>query len=100
MRSRGNVHEDVSSTQAPYQVQLACACCYGRPVVESHIVSVLTCGAGQMRYKGPQGAVVQLDMTVMAHNGVALVRIHQQRLSKRGQKFRALWDALAARTLP
>jgi hypothetical protein len=70
--------------------QLACACGYSRPVVESHIASVLARGAGQIRYKGPQGAVVQLDMTVMASNGAALVRIRQQQLSKRAQKFRRL----------
>jgi hypothetical protein len=74
----------------PYQVQLACACGYSRPVVESHIASLLARGAGQMRYKGPQGAVVQLGMTVLASNGAALVRIRQQRLSKRAQKFRRL----------
>jgi hypothetical protein len=76
--------------RTPYQVQLACACGYSRPVVESHIASVLARGAGQIRYKGPQGAVVQLGMTVMAHNAAALVRIRQQRLSKRAQKFRRL----------
>jgi hypothetical protein len=76
--------------RTPYQVQLACACGYSRPVVESHIASVLARGAGHIRYKGPQGAVVQLGMTVMAHNAAALVRIRQQRLSKRAQKFRRL----------
>jgi hypothetical protein len=76
--------------RTPYQVQLACAGGYSRPVVESHIASVLARGAGQIRYKGPRGAVVQLGMTVMAHNAVALVRIRQQRLSKRAQKFRRL----------
>ena len=76
--------------RTPHQVQLACACGYSRPVVESHIASLLTRGAGQIRYKGPQGAVVQLGMTVMASNGAALVRIRQQRLSKRAQKFRRL----------
>lgn len=76
--------------RTPHQVQLACACGYSRPVVESHIASVLARGAGQIRYKGPQGAVVQLGMTVMAHNAAALVRIRQQRLSKRAQKFRRL----------
>jgi hypothetical protein len=45
---------------------------------------------GQMRSKGPQGAVVQLGMTVIASHGAALVRIRQQRLSKRAQKFRRL----------
>ena len=76
--------------RTPYQVQLACACGYSRPVVESHIASLLCRGAGQIRYKGPQGAVVQLGMTAMAYNGTALVRIRQQRLSKRAQKFRRL----------
>ena len=76
--------------RTPHQVQLACACGYSRPVVESHIASLLSRGAGEMRYKGPQGAVVQLGMTVMAHNGAALTRIRQQRLSKRAQKFRRL----------
>jgi len=76
--------------RTPHQVQLACACGYSRPVVESHIASVLARGAGQIRYKGPQGAVVQLGMAVMAHNGAVLVRIRQQRLSKRAQKFRRL----------
>jgi hypothetical protein len=58
--------------------------------VESHIASLLARGAGQLRYKGPQGAMVQLGMTVMAHNGAALQRIRQRRLSKRAQKFRRL----------
>ena len=76
--------------RTPYQVQLACACGYSRPVVESHIASLLARGADQVRYKGLEGAVVQLGMTVMAHNGAAMVRIRQQRLSKRAQKFRRL----------
>jgi hypothetical protein len=76
--------------RTPYQVHLASACGYSRPVVESHIASLLSRGAGQLRYKGPHGAVVQLGMTVMAYNGAALVRICQQRLSKRAQKFRRL----------
>jgi len=41
-------------------------------------------------YKGLEGAVVQMGMIVMAHNGAVLVRIRQQHLSKRGQKFRRL----------
>ena len=39
---------------------------------------------------GIQGAVIQMGMAVMAHNGAVLVRVGQQRLSKRGQKFRRL----------
>ena len=76
--------------RTPHQGQLACACGYSRPVVESPIASLLSRGAGQIRYKGLQGAVVQLSMTVMAHNGAAVVRIRQQRLSTRAQKFRRL----------
>ena len=82
--------------RTPHQVQLVCACGYSRPVVESHIASVRCRGAGQIRDKGPQGAVVQLGMTVMAHNGAAVVRIYQQRLSKRAQKFRR-WLGLRRR---
>ena len=74
--------------RTPQQVQLASACGYSRPVVESHIATLLSRGAGCLRYKGQQGAQVQLGMTVMAHNSAALVRIDQQRLSKRAQKFR------------
>ena len=76
--------------RTPYQVHLACASGYSRPVVESHIASLLSRGAGHMRYKGLEGAVVQQGMTVMAHNGAVIVRIRQQPLSKRAQKFRRL----------
>jgi len=81
---------NLNRKRTPHQVQLACACGYSRPVVESHIASLLVRGAGAIRYKGPQGAGVQLGMTVMAHNGASLMRIRQQRLSKRGPKFRRL----------
>jgi hypothetical protein len=76
--------------RTPQQVHLACACGFSRPVVESHIASLLSRGAGQMRYKGLPGAVVQQGMTVMAHNSATIVRIRQQQLSKRAQKFRRL----------
>lgn len=76
--------------RTPHQVHLACASGYSRPVVESHIATLMSRGAGHMRYKGLEGAVTQMGMTVMAHNGAVLVRIRQQRLSKRGQKFRRL----------
>ena len=59
-------------------------------MVASHIASLLSRGAGQVRYKGQPGAVLQQGMTVMAHNGATLVRIRQQHLSKRAQKFRRL----------
>src|SRR5918998_6595924 len=73
-----------------HQVHLACARGYSRPVIESHIATLMSRGAGEWRYKGLDGAVVQMGMIVMAHNGATLVRIRQQRLSKRGRKFRRL----------
>lgn len=76
--------------RTPYQVHLACASGYSRPVVESHIASLLSRGAGHMRYTGLEGAVVQQGMTVMAPNGAVIVRIRQQQLSKRAQKVRRL----------
>ena len=54
------------------------------------MASLLCRGAGQVRYKGPLGATVQEGMTAMAHNGAAMVRLRQQRLSKRAQTFRRL----------
>ena len=84
--------------RTPHQVRLACACGYSRPVVESHIASLLSRGAGHVRYKGHPGAVLQLGMTAMAHNGAVVVRIRQQRLSKRAQKFRR-WLGLRHRKI-
>ena len=43
-----------------------------------------------MRYKGLEGAVVQQGMTVMSSNGAVLVRIRQQKMTKRAQQFRRL----------
>jgi hypothetical protein len=77
-------------TRTPHQVHLACASGYSRPVVEGHIATLMARGADQMRYKGLTGAVIQMGMIVMAHNGAVLVRVRQQRLSKRGQKLRRL----------
>lgn len=76
--------------RTPYQVHLACASGHSRPVVEGHIATLMARGADQLRYKGLEGAVLQMGMIVMAHNGAVLMRIGQQRLSKRGQKFRRL----------
>ena len=76
--------------RTPHQVQLACTTGYSRPVVESHSASLLARGAGQVRYKGLEGAVLQQGMTVLAYNGAVVVRIRRQQLSKRAQKFRRL----------
>jgi hypothetical protein len=76
--------------RTPHQVQLACASGYSRPVVESIIASLLCHGAARIIYKGHRGAIVQMGMAVMAHNGATVRRIHQDRLSQRAQKFRRL----------
>ena len=76
--------------RTPRQVQLAYAAGYSRPVVESIIASLLSRGAGQVRYKGWHGACVQLTMAVMAHNAATVRRIRLGRLTTRAQKFRRL----------
>jgi hypothetical protein len=81
---------DLNRTRTPYQVHLACASGYSRPVVESHIASLLSRGAGHVRYKGLEGAVLQQGMTVLAYNGAVIVRIRRQQWSKRAHKFRRL----------
>jgi hypothetical protein len=79
---------DLYHFRTPTQVQLAYACGYSRPVVESIIASLLCRGAGRLSYKGHRGAIVQTGMAVMAHNAATLVRIHEYRLSKRARLFR------------
>jgi hypothetical protein len=81
---------DLHRKRTPRQVQLACAAGYSRPVVESIIASLLSRGAGQLRYKGWHGASVQLTMAVMAHNAATVRRIRYGRLTSRAQKFRRL----------
>jgi hypothetical protein len=78
----------LQAIRTPTQVQLAYACGYSRPVVESIIASLLCRGAARLTYKGHRGAVVQTGMAVMAHNAATLVRIHEYRLSKRARLFR------------
>jgi hypothetical protein len=80
----------LQNKRTPRQVQLACAAGYSRPVVESLIASVLSRGAGQLRYKGWHGACVQFSMAVMAHNAATVRRIRHGRLTPRAQKFRHL----------
>jgi hypothetical protein len=79
---------DLHGIRTPTQVQLAYACGYSRPVVESIIASLLCRGAGHLTYKGHRGAIMQTGMAVMAHNAATLVRIHEYRLSKRARIFR------------
>ena len=81
---------DLHRKRPPRQVQIACAAGYSRPVVESMIASLLSRGAGHLRYKGWHGAGVQLTMAVMAHNAATVRRIRHGRLTTRAQKFRQL----------
>ena len=76
--------------RTPHQVPWAGASGASRPVVASPIATLMSRGAAHVRSQGLEGAGVQMGMTVMAHNGAVLVRIRQQHLSKRGQKFRRL----------
>jgi hypothetical protein len=69
-------------------VELAYACGYSRPVVESLMASLRCRGAGRLTYKGHRGAIVHTGMAVMAHHAAILVRIHEYRLSKRARLFR------------
>ena len=93
--SPDTIHEILTVTalrrkRTPRQVQLACAAGSSRPVVESIIASLLSRGAGQLRYKGWHGARVQLTMAVMAHNAATVRRIRYGRLTTRAQQFRRL----------
>ena len=74
-----------------HQVEVAYACGYSRPFVESLIEQLACRGATHLKYKGPRGALIQLTMAVIACNAATLVRIQQQRLSKRAQRFRRLF---------
>ncbi len=74
----------------PRQVQLAYAAGYRRPVGESIIASLLSRGAGELRYQGWHGARVQFSMAVMAHNAATVRRIQLGRLTTRAHKFRRL----------
>ena len=80
----------VHRLRTPHQVPVACASGDSRPGVDSHSASWLSRGAGQVRDKGPPGAVRQQGMTVMAHHGATLGRLQQQQRSTRAQKFRRL----------
>lgn len=57
-------------------------------MVASPIATWLSRGAGTVRYTGVEGAVVQQGMTVMRYTGAVLVRIRQQKMTQRAQKFR------------
>lgn len=73
------------------QIKIAYACAYSRPFVESLISSLICRGATHIKYKGHRGAFIQIGMAIIAGNAATLVRIKQDRLSKRAQRFRRLF---------
>ena len=78
----------LQDSRTPTQGELAYACGSSRPVVESLMASLLCRGAGGLTSKGHRGAIVHTGMAVMAPNAATLVRIHEDRLSKRARLFR------------
>ena len=77
--------------QSTTQIQIAYACGYSRPFVEGLITTLICRGATQIKYKGHRGATLQIAMAIVAGNAATLVRIKQDRLTKRAQKFRRLF---------
>jgi hypothetical protein len=70
------------------QVKMAYACGYSRPFVEG-VIQTLSCRGGTaIKYKRHRGALLQTTMAVLASNAATVVRIQQERLSKRARKFR------------
>lgn len=77
-----------AATLSATQVQIAYACGYSRPFIEG-VISTLSCRGGtRIKYKGHRGALLQTTMAVLASNAATLVRIQQERISKRAKKFR------------
>lgn len=73
------------------QVEIAYACGYSRPFVESIIETLSHRGGTRIKYKGHRGAIIQIGMAVMANNAATLVRIGQNRITERAQKFRRMF---------
>jgi hypothetical protein len=77
--------------QSATQIEIAYACGYSRPFVEGLITTLICRGATQIKYKGHRGATIQIGMAILTGNAATLVRIKQDRLTKRAQKFRRLF---------
>lgn len=77
--------------QSATQIKNACACGYSRPFVEGIITTLICRGATQIKYKGHIGATIQIGMAILAANAATLVRIKQDRLTKRAKKCRRLF---------
>jgi len=71
-----------------HQVQVATACGYSRPFVESLIEQLACRGGTRLKYKRHRGAVIQVSTAILAHNAATLTRILQNRLTQRAQRCR------------
>ena len=79
---------DLHDIRTPFQVHLAYACGSSRPVVERIMASLLHRGAARLTSNGHRGAIVHTGRAVMAHHAATLVRLQEDRLSKRARLFR------------
>jgi len=77
--------------QSATQIKTAYACGFSRPFVENLITTLICRGATQIKYRIPQGADIQMGCAILAANATTLMRIKQNRLTKRAQKFRRLF---------
>jgi hypothetical protein len=79
---------DLEGSPSVTQIKMAYACGYSRPFVESLITHLGCRGATRIKYKGHRGAVLQIAMAILAANAATLVRIQNNQLTQRAQKFR------------
>ena len=79
---------DLKGKPSATQINIAYACGYSRPLVESLITNIACRGGAHIKYKGSQGATIQVAMAIMAANAATLVRIQNNQLTQRAQKFR------------
>ena len=95
------VQQSMPFPQAPsaHQVQVATACGYSRPFVESLIEQLAGRGGTQLKYKGHRGAFIQTIAAMLAHNAATLERIEQNRLTQRAQRFRRLFRLKTSNSL-
>ena len=81
----------LNENQNATQIKIAYACGYSRPFVESLINSLICRGATHIKYKGHRGAMIQIGMAIITANATTLVRIKQDRLSKRAKRCRRMF---------
>ncbi len=88
----------LTGKQCKTQMETAYACGYSRPFVEGLITTLICRGATQIKYKGHRGATIQVGMAILAGNAATLVRIKQDRITKRAQKLRRLFHLKSAKS--